>query len=108
MSYGVGWRPGSDPVLWCRPADESPIWPLAWEIPFASDLALKKIERLNESLRDEQFEKQNYKNQFPIYSGKTLLLLDVRSFTYIWYNVEQDYDGLKALFFQIFSKELKV
>lgn len=37
-----------------------------------------------------------------------LLLLDVRSFMYIWYNVEQDYDGLKALFFQIFSKELKV
>lgn len=37
-----------------------------------------------------------------------LLLLDVRSFMYIWYKVEQDYDGLKALFFQIFSKELKV
>ena len=36
MSYGVGRRRGSDPVLlwlWCRPAAVAPIRPLAWEPP---------------------------------------------------------------------------
>ena len=35
----------SDPVLlwlWCRPVPTASIWPLAWELPYASDSALKK------------------------------------------------------------------
>ena len=28
--------------LWCRPAAEAPIRPLAWELPYASGVALKK------------------------------------------------------------------
>ena len=38
MSYGIGHRCGLVLVLlwlWHRPADEAPIWPLAWELPCA-------------------------------------------------------------------------
>ena len=46
MSYGVGLRHGSDPTwlwlwLWRRPAAVAPIRPLAWKLPFTSDVALK-------------------------------------------------------------------
>jgi len=45
VSYGVGHRHGSDPSLlglWCRPAATAPIRPLAWELPYAAGVALKK------------------------------------------------------------------
>ena len=29
-------------VLWCRPAPVAPIGPLAWEPPYATDVALNK------------------------------------------------------------------
>ena len=44
MSCGVGCRRGLDPALlwlWCRPAAAAPIQPLAWELPYASSVALK-------------------------------------------------------------------
>ena len=48
MSYGVGRRQGSDTVLlwlWCRPAATAPIKPLAWEPPYAVEVALEKAKR---------------------------------------------------------------
>ena len=45
MSFGVVHRHGSDPKLlwlWCRPAATVPIRPLAWEPPYAMDVALKR------------------------------------------------------------------
>ena len=45
MTRGVGRRLGSDAKglwLWCRPVAEAPIRPLAWELPYAADAALKK------------------------------------------------------------------
>ena len=45
MSCGVGRRRGSDPALlwlWRRPEATAPIWPLAWEPPYAMGAALKK------------------------------------------------------------------
>ena len=42
---GVGLRSSLDPELlwlWCRPAAAAPIQPLAWELPYAMDEALKK------------------------------------------------------------------
>ena len=45
MSCGVGHRCGSDPsllCLWCRPADTTPIQPLAWELTYATGAALKR------------------------------------------------------------------
>ena len=48
MSCGVGYRPGSDPVLlwlWYRLAAIAPIRPLAWEPPYASAAALEKAKR---------------------------------------------------------------
>ena len=39
----VGRRQGSDlALLWRRPANVAPIRPLAWELPYAVDVALKK------------------------------------------------------------------
>ena len=42
---GVGCRCSSDPELlwlWCRLTAVAPIWPLAWEPPYATGTALKK------------------------------------------------------------------
>jgi len=45
-SCGISHRCSSDPAwlwlwLWCRPAAAAPIRPLAWELPYASGVALK-------------------------------------------------------------------
>ena len=48
MSCGVGHRHGLDLVwLWlsCRPAAVAPIRPLAWELPYATSVALKKANK---------------------------------------------------------------
>ena len=45
MSCGVGCRHGSDPLLlllWHRLLAAALIQPLAWELPYASDAALKR------------------------------------------------------------------
>ena len=45
MSGGVGHRCNSDLALlwlWCRPSAVALIQPLAWELPYATDVALKK------------------------------------------------------------------
>ena len=46
MSCGVGCRCGLDLVwLWHRPAAIAPIWPLAWELPYAAGVAVKRHTR---------------------------------------------------------------
>ena len=48
MGCGVGHRLGPDPELlwlWCRLAAVVPIRPLAWELPYAVGVALKKKKR---------------------------------------------------------------
>ena len=43
MSCGVGYRHGLDPALlwfWQRPTATAPIWPLAWEPPYASGMGI--------------------------------------------------------------------
>ena len=50
MSYGVGLRCSSDPVLlwlWYRPAAVSPVQTLTWELPYAMGVALKKQKQTN-------------------------------------------------------------
>ena len=43
MSCGVGHGHGLDlALLWYRPAVTAPIGPLAWELPYATAVALKK------------------------------------------------------------------
>ena len=45
VNCGVGHRHGSDFALlwlWRRLAAVAPIWPLAWELPYATSVALKK------------------------------------------------------------------
>ena len=51
MTHGVGRRCSSDPVLlwlWHRPVAEVLIRPLAWELPYAVDAALKKKQNKQE------------------------------------------------------------
>ena len=43
MSCGVGQRGSSDlELLWLWPLATAPFWPLAWELPYAVGLALKR------------------------------------------------------------------
>ena len=45
MSCGVGFRLNLDPTLlwlWCRLAAAALIQPLAWELPYAAGVALKR------------------------------------------------------------------
>ena len=46
MSYGVGRTQGSGPTLlwlWCSLAATAPIQPLTWEPPYATVVALKRL-----------------------------------------------------------------
>ena len=46
MSWGAGHKRGSDPELlglWHRPAAAALIQPLAWELPYATAVVLKKM-----------------------------------------------------------------
>ena len=48
---GVGHRCGLDPMLlwlWCRLVATAPIEPLAWELPYAEGVALKRPKQTNE------------------------------------------------------------
>ena len=50
---GVGCRGSSNPMLlwlWCRLAAVAPIWPLAWEPPYAASEALKSKKKKKASL----------------------------------------------------------
>ena len=55
VSCGVGLRCSSDLALlwlWCRPAAVAPIWPLAWELPYAVGVAaLKSKNKTKKSIR---------------------------------------------------------
>ena len=54
MSYGVGHRCGWDPVLlwlWCSLAATALIWPLAWELPSAAGVALKRPKKKKKKSR---------------------------------------------------------
>ena len=45
-SCSIGHRCNSDPaLLWCRPAAAALISPLAWELPYAVGVALKKKDK---------------------------------------------------------------
>ena len=57
MSCGVGYRPGSDPVLlglWRRPVAEALMRPLAWELPYAAGSALKKQKKEKKKRKRER------------------------------------------------------
>ena len=57
MSCAVGHRHNSDPTLlwpWCRLAAATPIRPLAWELPYAADAALKKLKKKKFNLTSNQ------------------------------------------------------
>ena len=53
MSCGVGRRRGLDPMLlwlWRRSVAAAPIPPLAWEPPYAVNVALKKKQKKKKNL----------------------------------------------------------
>ena len=57
----VGHRCGSDLVLlwlWCRPAATAPISPLAWELPYAASVAVKR------KINQQKLSKLHFSNLF--------------------------------------------
>ena len=64
MSCGVGHRHSMDLLLqwlWCRPAAAALIRPLAWELPYAMGVALKKDkkrEKKEERKKDRKKERR--------------------------------------------------
>ena len=56
ISCDLGHIHGLDPALlwlWCRPATVAPIQPLAWELPCAVCVALKKQKQMNQKNHDQ-------------------------------------------------------
>ena len=61
VNYGVGCRRGSDPALlwlWHRPAATAPIRPLAWEPPYAAEVALVKAKKKTKKPHKQQQQQQ--------------------------------------------------
>ena len=57
MSCGVGCRLSWAPALqwlWHRPTAEPPVWPLAWELPYAIGSALKNTKKTPLIIREMQ------------------------------------------------------
>ena len=55
MSYGIGHRRSSNPVwlwLWYGPTAAAPIPPLAWELPYAAGVGLKRKKEKGTHLSD--------------------------------------------------------
>ena len=58
MSCGVGRRRGSNPVLlwlWPKPAAAALIGPLAWELPYAAGMTLKRQKKEEEEEEEDSF-----------------------------------------------------
>ena len=66
MSYGVGCRCGSDPVLlwlWRRLAATAPIGPLVQEFPYAVGMALKKKKKIKEMSKSGRYGEKKKKKK---------------------------------------------
>ena len=67
MSCGVGHRHGYDLELlwlWCRQAATALIGPLAWEAPYATDVALKRQKTKRKKRVSEQRGKNHEKGKY--------------------------------------------
>ena len=68
MSCGVGHRHGLDPELlwlWCKLTAPAPVQPLAWELPYAADVALKnKQTKKSKPTKTQQKRATNMNQQF--------------------------------------------
>ena len=53
----MGLRSGVAVRLWCRPAPAAPIQPVAWELPYATSVALK--EKKNQTKQKESRKLEN-------------------------------------------------
>ena len=61
MSYGVGHRQSLDLALWCRLPAAALIWPLVWELTYASGAALKRPKKKKKKKNPKQQKKPNKK-----------------------------------------------
>ena len=90
MSCGVGDREGSDlALLWLWLAAVAPIQPLAWELPYAADVALKS------KTQPKKKTKQNKNNPIPFYTKTKYLGINeqicIRSLVKYFNNSESSY-----------------
>ena len=73
VSYGFGYRHGSNPALlwlWCRLAGIALIGPLSWEPPYATGVALK---------RQKMKKKKRKKTEYGMEQRVSTILLQVDS-----------------------------
>ena len=49
--------------LWCRQAAAAPIQPLAWELPYATGAAIKKIKKKKKKRKKEKKKKERKKKK---------------------------------------------
>ena len=73
LSYGVGHRHSLDLKLlwlWCRPKAVAPIWPLAWELPYATDAALKSKKKKKEEEEGRNSGRRGRKEENPQWDKK--------------------------------------
>ena len=69
MSCGMGHRCSWEPALlwlWCRLAATAPLWLLAWKLPCAVDVALKRKKNKKENAA---FKKSKWSNWFKYQDG---------------------------------------
>ena len=68
MSCDVGHRRGSDLALlwlWCKPAAVALIGTLAWELPYAAGVALKKKNFFSTPFHDKNYHKTGNRRKLP-------------------------------------------
>ena len=82
--------------LWCRPAAAAPIWPLAWDLSYATDMALKrkKKKRKKERKKKTQITKKTLDKKRV---GITQMQITQLAFR-LWINFEYGYNAGPSLF----------
>ena len=91
MSRGIGCRLSSDPMLmwhrlWHRLAAAAPIWPLAWELPYAMEAALKKGKKTktNKQKPSKQTNKKNAYGEEIYYKALAHTIVELASPSVVW------------------------
>ena len=77
MSCGAGHKCGSDPALlwlWCRPIAVALILPLAWELSYATGVALKGKKKLMEITTTSRYTNLKIGQANSNASGKVMIL----------------------------------
>ena len=75
--------------LWCRPATTAHIWPLAWEPPYATSVALKKKGKKKERETEPKICKDSIRRGcYPSYMSKSSMPYLIMLYNYLTFNLK--------------------